>query len=301
MKEISIIGYSSDAGGKTSGSDIGPKMFRERGLIKELLSIGLSINDRGDVKPDSGIFPNKNGNLKNYDIVKNCTEKLFNETTKALNNDHFPLIIGGDHSLSIGSYSAVSTHYSKQGERTGLVWIDTHADINTDSTTLSGNIHGMSVAALLDLFPSGLLPNQSKVPALDPESIVYIGLRDLDPEEKIILKKLGIKVYTIKEIDILGIATVVKEIHTLLTKKHCGYTVSFDLDVCDPELVPGTGTPKRGGLTFRETHLMMELFYDYQKMVSLEIVELNPLLDKGFITSDIAVSIAGSALGKSIL
>ncbi|MBP9839173.1 MAG: arginase, partial [Proteobacteria bacterium] len=228
--------------------------------------------------------------------------KVLNEkTTLALNKGHIPIILGGDHSLSIGSVSAVSSFYEKQQKKVGLIWIDSHADINIPSTSPSNNLFGMSVASLLDLFTGYATTMQTKRPAVDINNLVYIGLRDLDKGEVEFIKDLKINAFTIKDIDILGMAEVTKRAIQIATDNTCGYVLSFDLDVCDPSIVPGTQTPVRGGITFREAHLLMELIADNQKMLSLEMVELNPLLDRDFITAELAVSLIESGLGKKIL
>jgi arginase len=226
---------------------------------------------------------------------------LYSKVLRSLEESCFPLVLGGDHSLSIASVAAVSNYYRRKGEKLGLIWIDTHPDLNTVKTSPSKRIFGTPVSYLLGQAQGLFSSFQEGGSAISFENLAYVGIRDVDKGEKELINKLKINSFSMKLIDIKGVATALEEAIAVASKGTSGFIVSFDLDVCDPSLVPGTGTPKRGGLTYRESHLIIELLYDCQKMRSIEIVELNTILDRDFKTAHLALSLIESAFGKSIL
>lgn len=305
----SLIGYRCGGGGLFPGTEEGPKQFRELGLIERLVDLGLLVDDLGDAVPSKAksfeqqlenASEGEKGAHSLLEVFSACSA-LAEKVETALERRTVPIIIGGDHSLSIGSVAGVSNFYGRAGQSVGLLWIDTHGDINSPESSPSGRIHGMPVTALLGKMPGVLSSLQKTNPAIRAENLAYVGLRELDPGEKVSIRDLGIKAFTMKEVDILGIARVMEEAIGIASSGTAGFIASFDLDVCDPQLVPGTGTPKRGGLTFREAHLSLEMIYDSAKMLSLELVELNPKLDKDNVTAELAISLIESALGRAIL
>lgn len=308
-KGFSLIGYAYGEAGRIAGCGDAPRTLRELALIERLTKLGISVSDLGDSAAEAPQIGEASLNMaspaelmtKNLLPTYSACLGLAAKTREALESQTTPLIIGGDHSLSIGSVAAVSNFYQAKGEKIGLIWIDTHADINTPETSPSGGIFGMSVAFLTGQIPGILSSLQKPAPAVSLDKVVYIGLRDLDPGEKTLIKAKNITTFTMKDIDILGLAEVTKRALAVATAGTAGYVASFDLDVCDPPLVPGTGLPVRGGLTYREAHLLLELLAEDQRMLSFELVELNPKLDRDFVTAELAVSLLESVVGKSIL
>lgn len=310
-KKFGLIGYACGVGGKILGAKEGPRVLRSRNLIETLKKIGVEVADFGDAFPVASLgeeeqirekaTPLENRALYLAAVYVAC-KNLHKLTLEALEKNYVPLILGGDHSLSIGSISAISNFYGKKNQKVGMIWIDTHPDINTPDTSTSRNIFGMSVAALTGLIPGGVLESlQNKAPAVDLKNLVYVGLRDIDPPEKERIRSLGITTFTMKDVDILGLHEVMNRAIKVASEGTAGFVASFDVDVCDPVFAPGTGTTIRGGLTYRESHLAVEMMHDSKKMLAFELVELNPSLDKDFKTADLAVSIFESAVGKSIL
>ncbi len=301
--KVSICGYNFDKGGITRGSHEGPTVIRDRGLLEKLGNLGLEVTDLGDLsnfKSDEILFsPSQvEKDILSLGQVFAATKGIYSLVNTALESNSLPIVLGGDHSVSIGSVAAVSDYYHNQNnEKIGLIWIDTHSDINLPDTSPSNRAFGMSVACLSGMIPGCLSPKKY----VDPENIAYIGLRDVDPPERKIIAKNKIFAKTIKDIDLEGLATVVSKAIDVASKDTAGFVVSFDLDVCDPAIVPGTQTPIRGGLTFREAHLLVELLQESGKLLSFELVELNPLLDKDFQTADLSVSLIESAMGSSLL
>ncbi len=292
-KKISIIGVPMDFGQQLRGVDMGPAAARYSGLISRLRELGHEVVDTGDVS-----IPIRDCNVNTDKYVKEITqicESIYKAGRKAVTKGHFPLFIGGDHSIAVGTVAAVTND-----EPTGLIWIDAHGDFNTPQTSPSGNIHGMPLAALIGEGHESLVNVGHPGAKILPENVVMIGQRDLDPNEKARLKKAGITVFTMRSIDEQGISLVankalMKFIH--LKKIH----LTVDMDALDPVEAPGVGTPVPGGITYREAHLLMELLADSQKITSMDLVEINPILDIANKTAELAVELTLSALGKSIL
>lgn len=310
QKKYSIIGYTYGDSGNIPGTNEGPRVLRHFFKLEQRLkNLGHNISDLGDTYVEDyeqvarvvkKSLSAKEKNINNIIPAIVACKKLSEKTKQALDNNSIPIVIGGDHSLSIASTAAISNHYAKQKKNIGLIWIDAHGDINTPETSPSNNLFGMTIACLLGFLKGQVTSFQEKSPSIEVENLVYIGLRDLDEGEKRTIKEKNISAFSIKDIDIQGMAAIAKEAIAIASKNTCGYVVSFDLDSCDPIYAPGTGTPVRGGLTYREAHLLLELIADDDKMLGFEIVELNPLLDKDFTTAQVAVSLIESVLGKSI-
>jgi arginase len=233
-------------------------------------------------------------------ILQACDE-LRREVERSLDAGFTPIVLGGDHSLGIGSVSGSSNHHHRRGETIGLIWFDAHGDFNTPETTPSGNIHGMSLAILHGLGDPDLVGLGGRAPKVDPRHTVLLGVRDLDPGERDLLRRSGVTVFTIREIDERGMRDIVSEAARVAGDGTAGIHLSFDLDVVDPEDAPGTGTPVDGGISYREAHLAMEILGDLAEIVAVDLVEVNPLLDQRNATGVLAVELAESLFGKRIL
>jgi arginase len=296
---IRVIGAPMDLGADRRGVDIGTSAIRYADLNHRLRSIGHHVQDMGNVvvpQPESQPLGN-NPKLKYLDQIVHVSEELMGIVTSTLQEGDFPLILGGDHSIGLGSISGVA----KVHKNVGVLWIDAHADFNTDQTTPSGNIHGMILASLAGLGNSTLTNIGGWSPKIHKETIVIVGARDLDRGEQELLHTHSIHVFTMSEIDQLGITEVMRQALTIAGQNNDGIHLSLDMDALDPTEAPGVGTPVRGGLTYREAHLAMELIADSHKLVSMDVVEVNPILDRENATALLAVELVLSALGKKIL
>ena len=295
---LSIIGVPIDLGAGTRGVNLGPDAIRYAGLEKRLVNIGYEIEDRGDIPVNRREAVTVEGsNLKHLNVVADVNRKLCEEVSAAMSEGNFPLVIGGDHSIAIGTISGVLQHK----KNLGVIWFDAHGDINTPETSPSGNIHGMPVAVLLGMGDESLTSIGGKDSVLKKENIVYIGSRDLDSGERKAMKELGIKVFTMYEIDDMGIKKVMEEAIRIAGEGTDGIHVSFDLDVLDPDAAPRTGTKVPGGMGYREAHYALELIAKTEKLVSAEFVEVNPLLDHENMTAKATVALAGSLLGEWLI
>ncbi|HLW51747.1 MAG TPA: arginase [Candidatus Angelobacter sp.] len=301
-KKIRILGVPLDLGASRRGVDMGPSAVRVAGLEARLEAIGHVVEDGGNVAvaiPEQ----KKEGDPKaKYlkEIVSTCT-KHADMVLKTLESGNFPLVLGGDHSVAAGTVAGIAEFYRRQEKKIGLLWIDAHADINTPETSPSGNVHGMPLAAILGLGPSELANIYNFSPKVQPENCVLIGVRDIDAREKQNIKETGIEVYTMRDIDERGMRTVIEEALRIAGRGTAGYHVSLDMDWIDPEDAPGVGTPVRGGASYREAHLAMEIIADHGRMLGFEIVEVNPVIDEHNRTADLAVELSLSAFGKKIL
>lgn len=296
-KHISIIGVPLDLGADRRGVDMGPSAIRHAGLVERLQVIGYSTDDKGDIivnRPD--VCQGDKETLKYLDEIERVNIDLCRSVNEEMAKGFFPLILGGDHSIAIGTIAGVLQHKKKLG----LIWFDAHGDINTVETSPSGNIHGMSVAVSLGSGHERLTAIGGVDAQLDPAKIVMIGIRDLDQGEKALLKALGVTVYTMHEIDIIGMATVIKEAIQIVSDGTDGVHVSFDMDAMDPLHAPGVGTPVIGGLTYRESHLAMELLSEANIVTSAEFAEVNTVLDNKNQTAKVAVALIGSLLGERL-
>lgn len=296
--KLSIIGCPLDMGASLRGARLGPEAIRLAGIVKRLENIGYEVKDCGDIPVKNTLSLLRSAdNLNNLDIVKEANEKLVTVVDGEMAKGRFPIVLGGDHSIAIGTIRGVLNHV----ENLGILWFDAHGDINTEQTTPSGNIHGMPVASLLGLGNEKLRSIGNPHLKLKKENIVYVGSRDLDYGERNMLKTLGIKVYTMHEIDAMGIKKVMEEAIEIVTKNTDGLHVSYDMDCMDPEVAPGTGTKVPGGMGYREAHLSLEMVAQVGKLVSCEFVEVNPILDIRNKTAKAAVALAGSLLGEWLI
>lgn len=296
-KNISVLGVPMDLGQSRRGVDMGPSAIRYAGLVKRLQSIGHTVIDAGDIEiihvEESG---EAYANLKNLEAVVKANTLLAEKVDQQIKQEKFPLILGGDHSIAIGTLAGVARNYSNLG----VIWYDAHGDLNSEKTSPSGNIHGMPLAASLGIGHPALTNLGGGSPKIKPENVVIIGARDLDDGEKKLINKLGIKVYTMHEIDKLGMHRVIASaIHDL--KGTDGVHLSLDLDGLDPKDCPGVGTPVIGGISYRESHLAMELLAESQMITSAEFVEVNPILDEKNRTAQVAVALLGSLFGEKLL
>lgn len=295
---IRIIGAPIDLGADRRGVDIGPNAIRYAGLSEQLQRLGHTMHDIGNLTvPPPGSQPVGDLRLKYLEPIVEVSEALANQVTTALQENEFPLILGGDHSVALGSVAGVA----KVHENIGVLWIDAHADFNTPETTPSGNIHGMILSALAGLGDKRLTEIGGWTPKIHMEYIVIIGARDLDLGEQDLLRKHHIHVFTMSDIDQQGIASVMTQALAIAGHDGNPIHVSLDLDSLDPHEAPGVGTPVRGGLSYREAHFAMELVARTEQMVSMDVVEVNSILDRENATAQLAVELTLSALGKKIL
>jgi arginase len=302
-RHIRVLGVPLDMGASRRGVDMGPSAMRVAGLEARLESLGHHVSDGGNVAVDIAETQNFGSPNARYlkQIADTCTRTAA-AVCKTLEEGMTPLVLGGDHSIAVGSVSGVSEFYRRQNQKIGILWIDAHSDINTPDTSPSGNVHGMPLAALLGLGPDLLTNIGGFAPKIAPENTVLIGVRDIDSAERANIRRAGIgEVYTMRDIDERGMRAVMEEALRAAGRGTAGYHVSLDMDWIDPEDAPGVGTPVRGGATYREAHLAMEILADHGRMLSFEIVEVNPVIDEHNRTADLAVELACSAFGKKIL
>jgi arginase len=299
---LSIIGVPLGYGASMAGVDMGPAALRVARLDQRIEALGYEVHDLGDLRLDRPRkSPEPNDKLKYVRQISSACEKLARAVEDVLAGDQLPLVLGGDHSIAIGSFAGVASHFRKRREKLGLIWFDAHADMNTPATSPSGNIHGMPLAALLGYGANELTNVAGFAPKLDPRLCAHVGARDLDAGERELIRKLGMRFFTMREIDERGMATCMNEAIKIASKGTGGYAVTFDVDALDPGDAPGSGTLVRGGLTYREAHLGMEMIAEAGGMCSLEIVEINTALDVNNKTAELGVELILSALGKTIL
>ena len=294
-KNIRIIGVPMDLGQARRGVDMGPSALRHAGLNRRLQRLGCSIEDQGNIETRVRDTLPLEGGLAYLPAVVNVCEAIYKRGQDAIAAGSLPIFIGGDHSIAVGTIGGI-TH----NEPAGVLWIDAHGDFNTPQSSPSGNLHGMPLAALMGLGAPELVNLGRPGPKLDAAQVVLIGLRDLDLQEKEMLKKSGTTVYTMREIDERGMAVVANEALDKLSHLS-GVHVSLDMDSLDPSEAPGVGTPVPGGLTYREAHLLMEIIADCACVASIDVVEINPILDNRNHTAKIGVELIASLLGQSIL
>jgi len=303
MTSVHIIGVPLDLGGNRRGVDMGPSAFRIAGLGDRLAALGYTIVDKGDLAAPIPETQKQRDERKKYinDIARVC-QKLYQTALASLEEGAMPIVLGGDHSLAAGS-GAAAADWARKAKNLplGLLWVDAHGDMNTPATSLSGNVHGMPLAALLGNEPAELAKIGLSSPKVLPEHTVIIGVRNLDEREKVAVRDSHVHVFTMKDIDRQGIASVVEEAVNLAGSGTAGIHVSFDMDVCDPLIAPGVGTPVKGGLDYREAHMVMEIIADSGLLTSLDLVEVNPTLDIQNTTAQLGTELALSALGMKIL
>lgn len=301
-RSVSILGVPLGYGASMAGVDIGPAALRVARLNQRIATLGYAVHDLGDLRLERPqTLPEVHDKLKYMREISNACEQLANEVETILSSGQLPIVLGGDHSIAIGSFSGVASYYKKQQQTLGLIWFDAHADMNTPDTTPSGNIHGMPLAALLGYGTPELTNVAGFAPKLDPKLCAHVGARDIDAGERDLINKLGMRFFTMREIDERGMNACMNEAIKIASGGTAGYAVTFDVDVLDPGDAPGSGTLVRGGLTYREAHLGMEKISEAGGMRSLEIVEINTALDVNNKTAELGVELLLSALGKTIL
>ena len=291
-----------DLGSGRRGVDMGPSAIRIAGLAERLAELGHKVVDEGDLAIKN-MEELKVGDVRaRYlpEIVR-ASRHVSAKVERIVAKGHFPLVLGGDHSISVGTVSAIAAASRREGKRVGLLWVDAHGDINTPSSSLSGNVHGMPVAHLLGHGDPAMVNLASPAPAVRAGNTVIVGVRDLDPAEREHARLFGLRMYTMRDIDERGLRDVMREAIAIATSGTAGFHVSCDADWIDPSEAPGVGTPVRGGATYREGHLAMELVADTGKLVSMDVVEINPVLDQMNRTAELCVGLATSAFGLRIL
>jgi arginase len=301
-KNIEIIGVPSDLGANIRGANMGPAALRIAGLKRKIEIQGFQVTDRGDLPvPIRDALSQEIQDQKFLMPIRDLCQILCEETTDVLDRNHFPIVVGGDHSIAIGTISGVSSHFQKKQQKMGLIWVDAHADFNTPKSSPSGNIHGMPLAILLGLGHLDLCQIGYNGPKVLPQNTALIGIRTIDDEEKRLLREAGIHYFTMRDIDEKGMFRVMQDAIARVSEGTSGIHVSFDIDAIDPRHAPGVSTPVSGGLTFREAHLALEMLYETNMISSLEFVELNPFTDVDAQSANLTVDLILSALGKSIV
>ena len=302
-RPVHLIGVPLDLGGGRRGVDMGPSAFRIARIAERVMSLGYSVVDKGDLEtPIPEMRPPRDARKRYVSEIAKVCQQLYTTTLASLRAGATPVVLGGDHSLAAGSVAAAAAWArAKRRASIGLIWVDAHGDMNTPASTPSGNVHGMPLAALLGPEPRELSRIGGVSPKVRPEQTVLVGVRNLDEREKDLVRASRVHVFTMKDIDRRGMAAVAEEAARLAGAETAGIHVSFDMDVCDPMIAPGVGTPVQGGLNYREAHLLMEILAYSGRLTSLDVVEVNPTLDVRNTTAQLGTELALSALGLKIL
>ncbi|MEO8482898.1 MAG: arginase [Acidobacteriota bacterium] len=301
-KPVRVIGVPLDLGSGRRGVDMGPSAIRIAGLAERLATLGCQVVDQGDIAAPIPETRDPGDPTRKFisEIARVC-QRLYEQALQAHRDGALPIVLGGDHSLAAGSVGASSDFAAGQGHPIGLIWVDAHGDMNTPATTQSGNVHGMPLAALLGDQPAELATIGRGSPKVRPEHTVLLGVRNLDALEKERIRTSRVHVFTMRDIDREGIAAIMARALHLAGADTIGVHVSFDLDVCDPTIAPGVGTPVKGGLNYREAHFVMEAVADSGRLMALDLVEVNPILDAQNQTATLATELALSAMGMRII
>jgi len=301
-KRVSILGVPLRYGADMVGVELGPAVMRMAGLEARIAHLDYQVRDLGDIGavrlPPAA---HQQGKLKHLDAIQSVCQQLCTQVRDILDADELPIVLGGDHSIAIGSIAGAASYCHEHSKSLGLIWFDAHADMNTPETTPSGNIHGMPLAVLLGYGAPELTGIGGFSPKLDARLCAHVGARDIDPGERELIRKLGVRCFTMREIDERGMSAVMDEAIAIAAQASGGYAVTFDVDALDPGDAPGSGTLVRGGLTYREAHLAMEKIAEAGGMISLEVVEINTALDINNKTGELGVELILSGLGKTIL
>ncbi len=299
---VSIIGAPLDLGAGRRGVDMGVSALRFAGLGEKIAALGFTVEDCGNVDVEQPERVSAGPRRARYlaQIAETCW-RLAEMVEEVVNAGKLPLVLGGDHSVAIGTISGVSKALRRKKKRLGVLWIDAHADMNTPQTSPSGNVHGMPLACCIGRGPRQLTHIFDYAPKVDPKNVALVGIRDVDALERPHVRNSGVRAFTMRDIDERGMRAVMEEAIQIASAGTEGLHVSLDMDSCDPAYAPGVGTPVRGGLSYREAHLAMEMIDDSQKMISMEVVEVNPIIDEANRTGLLAVELILSALGKRIL
>lgn len=298
-RHVRIIGVPLDLGAARRGVDMGPSALRVADLARTLELLGHAVSDDGNLavpqRETSG------GGAGEMARITEVCRVLANHTAQAIRAGEFPLVLGGDHSLAAGSVAGAATAVAEQGGKLGVIWLDAHGDLNTPATSVSGNVHGMPAAHLLGEGDPIMSTLSKPSPAVLPEHLVYVGLRDLDPPERALIHRRGVAAYTMRDIDERGLTAIMREAIAKASAGTDGIYLSCDADWVDPSEAPGVGTPVPGGATFREAHLAMEMLADSGRLVGMDFVEINPVLDRVNSSAMLGVQLIASALGKRTL
>ena len=300
--KVRIIGVPMDLGASRRGVDMGPSALRVAGLQARIKQLGIQVEDIGNIsvkQPEE--MPIGEKRAKYVEEITDTCKDLGTAVEKAIEEGWLPLVLGGDHSIAAGSVGGVAAHFKKGKKQIGCIWLDAHSDMNSPETSPSGNVHGMPLAGILGYGVPELYDLFGYKPKIEPQNVVLVGVRDLDSHEKKFIKKLGVKTFTMREIDERGMREVMADALKFAMDDTDGIAVSLDMDFVDPSDAPGVGTPVRGGVTYREAHLAMEMIADSEAMVSMEVVEINPVIDEHNRTALLGVELVLSALGKKIL
>lgn len=301
-KKVAIIGVPMDLGAGRRGVDMGPSALRLAGLNERIAALGFDVLDTGNVKVDQPeSVPSGHERARYLPQISTVCQKLAGTVEDALEDERMPLVLGGDHSIAIGTLSGLASFHRRRGAKVGLIWIDAHADMNTPDSSPSGNVHGMPLACCIGNGPVELTGIGGFTPKVHPANVALVGIRDVDRLERPQVQSAGVAAFTMRSIDEEGFRAVMEKAISIASNDTAGFHVSFDMDSVDPDEAPGVGTPVRGGLTYREAHLAMEIIGDSGKMLSMEVVEVNPVLDQANRTAILGVELIGSALGKGIL
>jgi arginase len=299
---IAILGAPLDLGQDRRGVDMGPSAVRVAGLNARLVSLGYEVTDLGNIPVEQAEAANPGeAHAKYLEQIATACLSLGERVHRALAGGFLPLVLGGDHSVAVGSVAGVAKAFRERGENIGLIWLDAHADMNTPESSPSGNIHGMPLACLTGAGPRELTELLGPSPKVQPRNAVIVGLRDVDQTEKAHVHQSGVRAFTMRDIDERGMRAVMEDAIRIATNGTAGFHLSLDMDFVDPADAPGVGTPVRGGATYREAHLAMEMICDSGKMIAMEVVEVNPVIDESNRTAGLAVELIMSGLGKRIL
>jgi arginase len=302
MKKATIVGVLMDLGADRRGVDMGPSALRVAGLNGRLRELGYEVRDAGNISVrNPEMISIIDGRAKYLHEIADACQKLADEIEAALAEGAIPVILGGDHSIAIGSVAGLAAHHRRKDEKVGVIWFDAHGDMNTPDISPSGNIHGMPFAAILGRGPHELTHISGFAPKVYPEDCVLIGARSVDPEEAVALRSSGIRVITMRELDERGMGPVMDEAMWLASRRTAGFHITMDMDFVDPDYAPGVGTPVPGGPTYRESHLAMEKIADSGRLLSFELTEVNPVLDTANRTAELGVQLILSAFGKKIM
>ncbi|MBV9084418.1 MAG: arginase [Acidobacteriaceae bacterium] len=302
QSRIAVIGAPLDLGAGRRGVDMGPSALRLAGLDAKLDSLGYEVEDLGNVAvAQQESTPTGPENAKYLPQIAKTCEKLAGMVKAAVDAGNFPLVLGGDHSVAVGTVSGVAQSVRKREQKMGVIWIDAHADMNTPDSSPSGNVHGMPLACCLGRGPHELTHILGYAPKVHGRNVVLIGIRDVDIRERQVVRESGVTAFTMRDVDESGLRNIMDRALAVASNGTAGFHVSLDMDVVDPDEAPGVGTPVRGGITYREAHLAMETICDCRGMVSMEVVEVNPVLDEANRTALLAVELVTSAMGKKIL
>ncbi|MCW5965377.1 MAG: arginase [Bryobacterales bacterium] len=299
---VSILGVPMDLGAGRRGVDMGPSAIRVAQLGARLRDLGYEVEDLGNidvVQPES--IPMQDDKLRYLPEIAETCARVANVVSRILENGRLPVVLGGDHAITMGTVGGVSGYYHERERKIGMIWIDAHADMNTPETTPSGNVHGMPLAATIGMGPEALTQLRGFAPMVHPENVALVGIRSVDSLERLNVRKSGIMSFTMRDIDERGMRSVMDEAIRIASNGTEGLHVSLDLDAVDPSEAPGVGTPVKGGLSYREAHLALEMISDSRKLLSIDCVEVNPVIDDANRTAILAVEFLTSALGKRIL